>query len=131
MFTPTIKLEHSDSRGEIYSISFPDNQELMLLHSKAGSLRGGHAHDVDEVVVMLTGRMRYTKSIDDVPEAREEWQWEVKAGDATHHRAGEYHLAECLEDSWLLEWKIDTNKDGWKNIDHEPYRDLVRANANG
>ena len=46
-FEPTIKLEHADSRGEIYSISLPGDKELMLLHSKAGALRGGHAHDCD------------------------------------------------------------------------------------
>ena len=123
-FTPIIKLEHSDSRGEIYSITLPGDKELMLLHSKAGSLRGGHAHDVDEIVVMLTGRMRYHKRSEDGGE----WQDEVKGGDTSFNQVGEYHMGEALEDLWLLEWKIGTDKTGWKNIDYAPWREKVRGN---
>ena len=126
VFTPTIKLEHSDARGEIYSITLPNDQELILLHSKAGSIRGGHSHDVDEIVVLLTGRMEYTKKADIT-------SWEshkpLRAGYASFNPKGEYHVGEFLEDSWLLEWKIGTNKTGWKNLDYAPWRERVKANA--
>lgn len=127
MFTPQIKLEHADSRGEIYSISLPGDRELMLLHSNKGSLRGGHAHDVSEVVLLLTGHMRYLKRCD----GGEEQAFDVRSGVCIFHEAIEYHLAEFLEDSWLLEWKIGTRKGAWRNIDYEPYRAKVRANAAG
>ena len=122
---PAITLEHSDSRGEIFSISLPDNRELMLLHSKPGSLRGGHAHDVSEVIVLLTGRMTYTKTMNDGQDTIRE----LRGGDCSFNEAMEYHLASFPEDSWLLEFKINTDKKGWKNIDLERYRALVRANA--
>ena len=128
MFTPTIKLEHADSRGEIYSITLPGNRELMLLHSSEGSMRGGHAHNVDEVVVILTGKVFYRKTSDSEDE---EWTQKMMDGETIHHAIGEYHLAEFPEDSWLLEWKIGTDKNSWRNIDHEPYRAKVRANAAG
>ena len=128
MFEPAIKLEHADSRGEIYSISLPGDKELMLLHSKAGSLRGGHAHDVDEIVVLLTGRCKYRKHTE---VKNREWQAEMTQGDSMFHEAGQYHLAEFLEDSWLLEWKLCENKHSWRNINDPQYRAEVVANATG
>ena len=127
-FEPTIKLEHADSRGEIYSISMPGDKELMLLHSKEGALRGGHAHDVDEIVVLLTGRCKYRKHTE---VKNREWQVEMMQGDSMFHEAGQYHLAEFLEDSWLLEWKLNTGKGLWRNIDDPEYRAKVNANAAG
>lgn len=126
---PALKLEHADSRGEIYSLTLDGDKELILLHSKAGSLRGGHAHDVDEVVLMLTGRMKYFKRSQGTNGGIEWEPFEVVGGDSTPHKIGEYHLAEFLEDSWVIEWKIAANKDGWRNIDYTPWRQLVAENA--
>lgn len=126
-FEPKIKLEHADVRGEIYSISLPGDQELMLLHSTPGSLRGGHAHDVSEIIVLLTGSMTYHKRLDGDEERTEI----LHAGDCSFNQAMEYHVAEFSEDSVLLEWKINTKKGAWKNIDYKPYRDKVLANATG
>ena len=39
---------HEDKRGQVYSIGLPDNKELILFFSRAGYLRGGHSHDVNE-----------------------------------------------------------------------------------
>lgn len=125
---PALKLEHSDARGEIYSITLPNDQELMLLHSKAGSIRGGHSHDVDEIVVLLTGRMAYHKLEETTVINSCEG---MRAGDTSFNPAGLIHMGEFLEDSWVLEWKIDTNKTGWKNTDYAPWRERVRANAAG
>lgn len=126
-FEPQIKLEHADNRGEIYSITLPGDRELMLLHSKKGSLRGGHAHDVSEVVLLLTGCMRYRK----MSEARSEKYEALHGGDASFNQEGEYHMGEFVEDSWLLEWKLAKDKHSWKNIDYPPYREKVNANARG
>jgi len=124
MDAPVLKLEHVDSRGEIYSITLPGDRELMLLHSKEGSLRGGHAHDVDEVVTILTGKMTYCK-YDGVSEGHEV----IRGGDTSFNPAGEFHMGEFLEDSWLIEWRIGTSKGKSKNINYGPWRERVDANA--
>ena len=121
--TPEIKLEHSDSRGEIYSITLPGDRELMLLFSKKGSLRGGHSHDVDEVVMVLTGKMRYHKRIDDSKQ-----EIDLRDGQESYNGAGEVHMGEFLEDTWLIEWK-HARKGEWKNNDDPVYRARVQANA--
>ena len=123
VFTPTITKVSEDARGEIYVITLPGDKELLLLHSNKGSLRGGHAHDVDEIVVMLTGQMLYHKLVDGC----EQKSFLVKGTTSLNH-AGEVHMGEFLEDSWVLEWKF-ARKGEWKNIDWAPYRELVNANA--
>lgn len=130
-FEPTIKLEHTDSRGEIYSISLPGDKELMLLHSKAGALRGGHAHDCDELVALLTGKIFYTKREERDDQDAAEWTEVLTEGDTSFVPKGVFHLGEFLKDSWLLEWKIGTKKGDWENIDYKPYRDKVNANVAG
>ena len=45
-FEPKIVLVHEDDRGEMYSISLPGDRELMLLHSKKGTLRGALSFSV-------------------------------------------------------------------------------------
>ena len=124
MESPSLKLEHADSRGEIYSISFGDGQEIMLLHSTPGALRGGHSHDVNEVVVLLSGQMRYHKFLhgEDCPRA-------YRPGEVSYNPAGEIHMGEFLEDSWLIEYKFDTHRGRWSQEDYEPYRAKVRASA--
>ena len=123
-FTPILKLEHADARGEIYSITLPGDKELLLLFSKAGALRGGHSHDVDETVMLLTGKMRYYKKY-----GYAESQRILAEGDTSFNRIDEYHMGEFLEDSWVLEWKIGTSKGEWKNINYAPWRERVNDNA--
>ena len=125
VFTPTIKLEHSDARGEIYSIALPGNRELMLLHSKKGSIRGGHSHDVDETVVLLTGKMAYYKR-GTTSESREI----LLAGNGSFNPAGLIHMGKFLEDSWVIEQKL-AKKGEWKNLDYQPWREKAAANAAG
>ena len=119
MFTPTIKLEHSDNRGEIYSIELPDGHELMLIHSRPGALRGGHSHSCDEVVVMLSGMMQYHKGDEGQVET-------VEGGDASYNPAGLNHMGEFVKDSWLIEYKL-AKKGEWTQVDYEPMREKVRA----
>jgi len=116
-FTPAIKLEHTDSRGEIYSIALPDGHELMLIHSTLGAFRGGHSHSCDEVVVMLSGKMLYHK---------EHYAITMTEGVASHNEAGLNHMGEFLEDSWLVEYKF-AKKGEWTQQNYEPMREKVRA----
>ncbi len=119
---PTIKLEHADARGEIYSISLPGDREIMLLHSKAGSLRGGHSHSCAEVVLLLSGKMHYYKHINDLPK---DTQIKVMAGgDLSYNPAGQNHMGEFLEDSWVVEYKF-AKKGEWTQANYPPYREQV------
>ena len=127
IFEPTIKRVSADERGEIYSIALPGDKELMLLHSRAGVFRGGHSHDVAERVLVLTGRMLYHKH-----QVTGEWETtleELVDGGSAYNHSGQVHMGEFLEDTWLLEWKIRTTKNGWRNTDYEPWREKVRASA--
>ena len=120
---PTITKVSADERGEIYSISLPGDREIMLLHSFKGTLRGGHSHSCDEVVLLLSGKLWYTRR---TPEG-EEWTSVVAAGECSFNPAGIVHLGEFLGDSWLIEWKIGTTKEGWSNENYAPYRNKVLA----
>ena len=124
-FKPEITLVHEDERGEMYSISLPGDRELMLLHSKQGSLRGGHSHDVPESVMVLTGKMRYTKQLPGYKLYTEE----LHDGDSSRNDKGENHMGEFLKDTWLIEWKVCKDKHSWKNQNYGPWREKVEANA--
>ena len=123
---PSIKLEHADGRGEIYSIALPGNRELMLLFSKAGAFRGGHSHDCEEIVVLLSGKMLYHKRQQGTrlrsPELMQE-------GEVSLNPAGQDHMGEFLEDSWVVEYKF-AEKGEWTQTDYEPMRARVRESAN-
>src|SRR3990167_8447603 len=95
-FMPTIQQVSADERGEIYVVNLPDDRELLLLHSVAGSQRGGHSHNVDEVVVLLSGKMAYHKLV-----ASKTSMEVMQAGDTSFNQAGLIHLGVFLEDSWV------------------------------
>ena len=117
---PVLTKVHEDARGAMYSLVIGD-RELMLLSSKAGSLRGGPSHDCDEVVLLLTGRMRYHKIVNGAEEISIK-----EPGDLTPNKAGEVHMGEFLEDSWVAEWKLDARVGESTTTDYEPFRALVR-----
>ena len=116
-----IKLEKVDGRGEIYSIDLGDGEEVMLLRSVAGSVRGGHSHNVDEVVVLLSGAMEYRRIVaEGIGEERE-----MEAGEISWNPAGVPHMARFLEESWVMEKKL-CRKGEWKDEEYGPWRELVR-----
>ena len=121
---PELKRVHADARGEMYSITLPGGREIMLLHSKAGSLRGGHLHSVDEHVIVLEGRMRYHKQRGGYSGTTEE----METGDYSFNQARVVHMGEFLEDSWVLEVK-DARIGEWTQANHEPWRQRVRENG--
>lgn len=113
---------HQDARGEIYRVLLPGNRELMLFHCLAGYFRGGHSHDVDEMVILLSGKMRYHKWINGAEEITD-----LAPGEVSYNWKGEPHLGEFLEDSWVVDWKlVDVPAGGFTTTDFEPFRKLVR-----
>lgn len=118
---PTVRLVHEDSRGEMYVIPI-DGQELMLIHSKAGSMRGGHSHEIPEAVLLLTGEMKHYKRY----ASGTEHMQRLSAGDSYFNRPGEVHMGEFLKDSWLVEWRLGADR---SNTDYKPWRDMVKANV--
>jgi len=122
-FTPSISLVSDDARGKIYAINLPGDRELMLLYSVKGTLRGGHSHNVPEIVMLLDGSMRYRKLRVGTSDHVEVLQ----GGDTSFNEAGEVHVGEFLEDSWVLEWKIGTKKGAWSNWNYGPWREQVEA----
>lgn len=122
--TPSIKEVSRDARGEIYVITLPGDRELLLLHSFKGTLRGGHSHDVNEIVTMLSGKMLYHKRING-----RDVTVRMLPGDTSFNPAGEAHMGEFTEDTWLTEWKIGTKIGAWTNEDYAPWREQVMAHA--
>ncbi len=125
-FTPVLKLEHEDSRGEIYSIELPNGHELMLLHSTPGSFRGGHSHTCKEIILLLSGAMRYHKKDDELKS--QEWSAILGPGEHSFNHANQIHMGEFLEDTWLVEYKL-APKGSWEQTDYEPFRKQVRDSA--
>ena len=120
----TIQQVSADERGEIYVVNLPDDRELVLLHSVKGSQRGGHSHNVDEVVVLLSGKMAYHKRSGSSRETMEV----MHAGDSSFNNAGLIHMAVFLEDSWVMEQKL-AKKGEWENQNYQPWRSKVTASS--
>jgi quercetin dioxygenase-like cupin family protein len=113
---------HQDARGDIYRVVLPGNRELMLFFCKAGYLRGGHSHDCSEMVILLSGKMRYHKWVNGAEEITD-----LEAGQVSINPAGVPHLGEFLEDSYVLDWKLGgVQAGGFVTKDFEPFRKLVR-----
>ena len=127
MFKPEIKLELADDRGEIYSIGLPDGTEFMLIHSKEGTLRGGHSHNVSERVMLLTGQMMYHKVDLAAKERDAEWTELLIGGDSSFNAEGVKHMGEFLEDTWLVEVKPGTPAHTAVDTDYQPFRKRVRG----
>lgn len=124
---PDLQLVHKDARGELYAIDLPDNRELMLLFSKAGTLRGGHSHSCPEQVMVLSGRMHYHKlkvlGGITTPEATL-----LTAGEVSFNPAGVIHLGNFVEDTWLIELKL-ARKGEWTQKNYPPWRERVNASS--
>lgn len=108
----------------MYSITFPGEHELILLHSKAGTLRGGHSHTVPEHVLVLSGRMLYHR----LTETGKEQVEELLDGTASFNPAGAVHMGEFPEDTWVLEYKL-ARKGEWSNVNYPAWREKVNASS--
>ncbi len=120
---PIFEKISEDKRGANYRIILPGKRELVLIFTRAGYWRGGHFHDADEVALMLRGKMEYFKRTAD----GKDLTFEVSKGQSYENKAGEPHVGHFLEDSWLLDWKIDACIGEFTTTDYEPYRARVRS----
>ena len=112
---------HSDPRGDIYRVLLPGDRELMLFFCKAGYLRGGHSHDCSEMVILLSGKMRYHKWVDGAEELTD-----LEEGQVSYNPAGVAHLGEFLTDCWLLDWKLGgVPASGFVTTDFPQFRERV------
>lgn len=123
---PMLTKVHEDARGEMYAIVLPSGKEILLIHSKAGALRGGHHHTYGERVLMLEGEAHYSRML-----GLAKLSEHIGEGDARSTPAGQLHMAEFPVDTWLIEMKLGMPDGTWKTEDHEPWRKRVRASANG
>lgn len=120
MEEPKFEKIFSDERGASYRVVF-DNRELVLIFSKAGAMRGGHSHDRPETSMLLTGKVHYWKKTVDGKET----EFDELPGEALHNEPGEIHLGKFLEDSWLIDWKVDSKIGEWTTTNYAPYRDRI------
>ncbi len=77
-------------------------EKVMLSHV---TLRRGctvpvHAHDNEQFVVLLSGRMRFLIGTESAPDRRE---FVIRGGDVLHLPSGVPHWCETLEDSVVLD----------------------------
>ena len=123
-----LKLEPvaKDYRGESWRVVFPDNREALLIFTKAGFFRGGHSHSKPEISLLLTGRVKTWKIVNNT-----EVITEKSAGEFMINQADEPHLTLALEDFWLIDWKIDAHIGEWITTNYEPYRVRVRHQLPG
>jgi hypothetical protein len=117
---PTITPIASDSRGASWSIKIPnEDREAVLIFSRAGAYRGGHFHTKPEVSLLLTGKVHYWKQTNESGEI----EFDELPGQRLVNKAGEAHLAHFLEDSWLLDWKLESGP--CQTYNYKPYREKV------
>ena len=113
---------HTDPRGDIYRVLLPGGRELMLFFCKAGYFRGGHSHDCDELVLLLSGKLRYHKWVNGAEDVTD-----LDEGGVSYTQAGIAHLGEFITDCWLIDWKLGgVQAGGFVTVDFEPFRKLVR-----
>lgn len=126
MEEPRFEKISEDERGANYRVIIPGkggDRELVLIFSKAGSWRGGHSHDTDEVALMLDGSMVYHKELDEGGVS-----FKISSGEAYENKAGQPHIGEFIEDSWLIDWKLGPKPHigEFTTTDYPPYQVLKR-----
>lgn len=102
---------------------FPDDTEMILIYTKKGAMRGGHSHDRPETSMVLSGRMKYWKRLVDGTEI----EFEHGPGETLHNEPGEVHMAQAMEDGWLMDWKVETKVGECTTTNYEPYRSKIKA----
>jgi len=100
-----IKPEFTDERGFISRLVDNDNirfRAVLLITSKAGTIRGNHYHKKDfHYVYCLSGRFKYSEKNMNDPSSKKE-SVILKRGDLVLSRPMVAHSMEFLEDSSFL-----------------------------
>lgn len=97
--------EHADARGSIRGLVNEGHwEELNLIRSDAGAVRGNHYHErTEELFIILEGRIKITlQRVAGRSLAAEQKECEVKAGDVFLIEKNVNHVFEILEpSSWI------------------------------
>jgi len=111
---------HEDARGDIYVFTI-NEREFLVFFTRAGALRGGHFHDLNEYGVVLDGKIERRIQINNSEEIEV-----LSEGDTRVVPPKIPHLVKALTDSWVLEWHEYPKT----RENYEPYRKLVEASIN-
>lgn len=120
---PKFEKISEDKRGANYRVLLPNGQELVLIYTRAGCSRGGHSHDVSEVAMVLTGKM---KRISNAFGPGKDKEKVLGPGGVYYNAPGEAHMGTFLEDSWLIDWKIGAKAGEFTTVDYPPFREAVK-----
>jgi len=121
LLTPRIEKIAEDFRGSSWSLLLPDGTEGVLIHTHKGVYRGGHSHSKPEVSLLLSGRMKYKKTLD----RKHDVEFIQEAGQILYNGADQPHLAYALEEGWLFDWKLGAKKGETVTTNYPPYRKKV------
>lgn len=121
MLGPRVKKIAEDFRGSSWSVLLPDSTEGVLIYTRKGMYRGGHSHSKAEVSLLLSGRMKYSKTLD----GKEDIQFIQEAGQILYNGADQPHLAFALEEGWLFDYKLKAKAGETVTTNYPRYRKFV------
>jgi quercetin dioxygenase-like cupin family protein len=113
-----IKKIGQDARGKIFILEDDGKEFAHLMIIKAGMSRGGHFHDMQEVVTVLDGKIGFSK-ISSNGKGKESLNW-LSTGDQIVVEPGMAHIMTAKEDSLVL-----GNIGPCKTEAYAPYRNVV------
>ncbi len=120
--TITAKIESVDPRGEVLSVKI-DDKEWLIVATKIGKHRAGHAHKKETRHIILHGKVK----IHYLKEGQKESSILLRQGDIYTSEPMQYHLLQALEYSVMLE--EGGNKDN--TFEYQPWREIVRRDIQG
>ena len=110
-----------DSRGKIFAMEDEGKQFANIITIKEGMSRGGHFHDVAEVINVLDGKIAFSQ-INPNGKGKETVDT-FSAGEQIVIEPGMAHMITAKEDSLILE-----NRGPCKTEAYAPYRNVVERN---
>ena len=117
-----IKLINSDARGTIYELQAQEKLHINFATIRKGYARGGHSHQHQEGLFVITGKIECHKGTID-----KERVVTVDAGSTIFTMPMEPHYILALEDSVFVELRPDAASYFFE--DYEPFRSIVRRLA--
>lgn len=113
-----LKKVHEDIRGAIYAINF-HGKDYEIFEMVKGSVRGGHYHRSDTILILLHGRVLYREMKPEEPSS--EHQVILEQGETFRTPARFAHIVTALEDSLIVEIR----KGGYEVMNYPAYREIV------
>lgn len=119
MITMEVTKLQSDSRGDVFLID-QDGEEILLIFTKKGYLRGGEIHEGSQYNFIVKGKVKWTYHTHSG-----DWDDVVGEGETNFVPKGIPHMMEALEDTIMMEWReLPVEKP--MNY-YEPFRNIVEA----